>query len=237
MKLYRPRPRFTGGHIGKVYHGVIKTARRIANSKVGKELAQATKKKILEVGSDAVKSIIAGKDPGESIKTAGTALAQQLPPIVKQKFKRSVLKSSKKTRKLKKLGGAGRGKDNILYKLPKKRPTTRYRVNPKAKKGNTVRYRINPAKRSGKKKNAKKKKAPPKRRSRRKRRVVKKQRQRKQKSRKKPKKKTKKKKKRKTKKPRGKRTKRRTTPRQKRPVKARRLTRRAPKRVRTVFDL
>jgi hypothetical protein len=124
MNVYVPR-KVVGGNLGKTYQGVIKTAQMFARSKVGKSLADMTKKKILKVGAQAVDRMLSGESPAGAIKTAATALSSQLTPTAKNKLKRSVFGK----RKRKKLGG------QTLYKLKRNAlDTTRFKLNKRLKR-------------------------------------------------------------------------------------------------------
>ena len=114
MNVYRPR-RITGGLLGKKYGGVIKTARMFARTKLAKHMGNSAKKKILAVGAEAVNKILSGDSPSNTIKEATTTLASQLPTVVKEKFKTSILgqlkrKAPKRFSRIKKtkIGGATR---------------------------------------------------------------------------------------------------------------------------------
>ena len=125
MLVYKPR-RVTGGFLGKTYRSVAKTAKMFARSKAGKALGDATKRQVLETGAKVVNKILSGESPMTAIKEGASTLANQLPAAAKKKFKRSILKTNKKT----KLGGVTldktrfklrqrwpQNKGQILYKL------------------------------------------------------------------------------------------------------------------------
>ena len=141
MLVYKPR-RVTGGFLGKTYRSVAKTAKMFARSKAGKALGDATKRQVLETGAKVVNKILSGESPMTAIKEGASTLANQLPAAAKKKFKRSILKTNKKT----KLGGVTldktrfklrqrwpRNKGQILYKLNKRRSLRKlpllYRLN------------------------------------------------------------------------------------------------------------
>ena len=113
MLVYKPR-RVTGGFLGKTYRSVAKTAKMFARSKAGKALGDATKRKVLEAGTKVVNKILSEESPMTAIKAGATTLANQLPEAAKKKFKRSILKTRKKT----KLGGVAL--DKRRFKLKQK---------------------------------------------------------------------------------------------------------------------
>ena len=115
MDVYRQR-RTTGGHLGKVYQKVLKSAKKFADSTFGKGLADASKKAILDAGSSAVNDIISGAPVSSTIKGTASKLVSELPSAAKKTLKRVILsKASKSKKPRKKLGGA------LLYKLNQRR--------------------------------------------------------------------------------------------------------------------
>ena len=141
MLVYKPR-RVTGGFLGKTYRSVAKTAKMFARSKAGKALGDATKRQVLETGAKVVNKILSGESPMTAIKEGASTLANQLPAAAKKKFKRSILKTNKKT----KLGGVTL--DKTRFKLRQRWPQNKGRILYKLNKPRSLRklpllYRLN----------------------------------------------------------------------------------------------
>ena len=140
--------------MGKKYGGVIKTARMFARTKLAKHMGNSAKKKILAVGAEAVNKILSGDSPSNTIKEATTTLASQLPTVVKEKFKTSILgqlkrKAPKRFSRIKKtkIGGATRYRLKQKSKLSAKTKKLEllYRLNAYRRKnpsGLKLRYKL-----------------------------------------------------------------------------------------------
>ena len=98
MDVYRQR-RTTGGHLGKVYQKVLKSAKKFADSTFGKGLADASKKAILDAGSSAVNDIISGAPVSSTIKGTASKLVSELPSAAKKTLKRVILSKASKSKK------------------------------------------------------------------------------------------------------------------------------------------
>ena len=148
MRLYGPNHSIVGGHLGRVFGKVVNTAQKFAKSNLGRKIGAATKKQLLQAGSNVLNKVISGEQSVlPAIKTNVTSLRSQLTNSARKRVKNLILRSNKKPKR-NKLGGL------TLYKLSKRnksssRATTRYKLN----KGKQIKlYKLNKRRGGGKKK-------------------------------------------------------------------------------------
>ena len=148
MRLYGPNHSIVGGHLGRVFGKVVNTAQKFAKSNLGRKIGAATKKQLLQAGSNVLNKVISGEQSVlPAIKTNVTSLRSQLTNSARKRVKNLILRSNKKPKR-RKIGGL------TLYKLSKRkklspRATTRYKLN----KGKQIKlYKLNKRRGGGKKK-------------------------------------------------------------------------------------
>ena len=225
MRFYKPR-RTVGGHVGKnIFNTVMNSAKKFAQSELGQKIGTQAKKKVLQIGSDVLNNVMAGKKIVPSIKDGVDQLKAQLPKSTRKRLKQRVFNQPSKKSKL---GGVIRYKLARKYskKLPKKASELLYKLNLKKKdkfpkKVSELLYKLNTRKKVQTKRK-KRKSTGIKRRKRGAKRMVKK--------------KKKKNKKKSSKKRKGKKVKRRVRRGGKRKISRRRATRKFPKSTKTIFD-
>ena len=94
IDVYHPqknRHRFSGGSFGGIYRTVIKRARNYMKSPEGRKLKKGIKRKILQIGSNAVNNMLSGQDSLQSLKLAKKKIKKGLSGPDLDSFKNSIV--------------------------------------------------------------------------------------------------------------------------------------------------
>ena len=96
LDVYEPRNKnrhkFTGGSFGEIYRNVVKKARNFIKSPQGQKLKGIKRKKILQIGANAVDNILSGQSSFQSLKSAKKKIKKKLSTNDLNRFKKSILK-------------------------------------------------------------------------------------------------------------------------------------------------
>ena len=141
LDVYEPRNKnghkFTGGSFGEIYRNVIRKARNFIKSPQGSKIKGIKRKKILQIGANAVDNILSGQPSFQSLKSAKKKIKKNLSSNDLTRFKNSILKkggltlyrlNKKNRRQLKYRKKRGKGKKKRRGKKKSSSLETFYRL-------------------------------------------------------------------------------------------------------------